>query len=737
MSAPAAPEPRRPRLNPFAFPSDTAFRFGLLVVAVLGANLYVWQWIASTTRSADEHTQGALACLDLVPQGTDAFSRCVSELYRYQVSWMLGGTAALAVASTLVLLAFPWWIARRRKLVPLAAEDAPAAVERIHALADEQGVRRPELLWNPLDPSPSGLAFGRPGRYAVAVGGGLVVKQATDPSAFDAVVRHELAHLRNRDVGITYLTLATWYAFLAVAVLPFAVTLLTDSRNPFLGVTWRLLALALLVYLTRNAVLRSREVYADVRASSADGPGGALQRVLAALPAAPRDLIARVRSVHPDPAERLAAVEDTRPLFPLGAAAAFAAGLSSTIAYESVVQLLSTYVDEPLDLRLLAALAYAPLAIGVVGVAIWREAFAAHADGREPASPWHDGLAFAAGLLLGPDLALAGVVIGQDTLLRNLGSAAGLAWAAGLVAGVVLLLAWIRTSASWWVRALGGRHPIAAGAIGLVVATGALASFMGIFYGLRSVPEALSFSRAGSEAQHAAVDAQVWAVPRPVWQFVMDGQLLVIVQKPVFVPVLALLALFPFAAMLIRRRPEQAFWAWLDPGGELRTPRLTLRPLLPLALGVAVGLSYLLAIVAVRFGVHAGASAETRATDAAILSFFVGTLALALVFAFAAGALGALRGGLIGAIAAAFVAGCFGWLGIVGGPMLGGCVDPLSLNPGPCAWTVPAAFSWDVFQQVVAEGAIAGLAGGLVALGVQALVRRRRAEALQPAGAAP
>lgn len=469
-------------------------------------------------------------------------------------------------------------------------------------------------------------------------------------------------------------------------MLPFAVTLLTDLRNPFLGVSWRLLALALLVYLTRNAVLRSREVYADVR---------------------------------------------------VRAAAAFAAGLSSTIAYESVVQLLSTYIDDAIDLRLAAALAYAPLAIGVVGVAIWREAFAAHADGREPASPWLDGLAFALGLLLGPELALTGIVTADESLVAKLDSVAGLVWAAVLVAGVVLLLAWIRISASWWVRALGGRHPIAAGTAGLVVATGALTGFMGAFYGLRSVSDALAVSRAGTAAQHAAVDAQVWAVPKQVWQLVLDPLTLVVVQKPLYVPVLALLALFPFAALLVRRRPTEAPWAWLDPGGELRTPPLTLRWLRPRAIGAAVGLAYLLAIVVARFWVHAGVSAETRATDAAVLSFFVGTLTLALLFALVAGALGALRGGLVGALAAAFVAYCFGWLGIVGGPMLGGCVDPLSLNPGPCAWTVPAAFSWDVFQQVVAEGAVAGLAGGLAALAAQALVRRRRAEALQPAGAAP
>ena len=52
MSAGAAAPERRPRLNPFAFPSDTAFRFGLLVAAVIGANLYVWQWIATASRTS-------------------------------------------------------------------------------------------------------------------------------------------------------------------------------------------------------------------------------------------------------------------------------------------------------------------------------------------------------------------------------------------------------------------------------------------------------------------------------------------------------------------------------------------------------------------------------------------------------------------------------------------------------------------------------------------------------------
>jgi hypothetical protein len=33
---------RQPRLNPFIFPSDTDFRFVLLIVAVLGASLFIF-----------------------------------------------------------------------------------------------------------------------------------------------------------------------------------------------------------------------------------------------------------------------------------------------------------------------------------------------------------------------------------------------------------------------------------------------------------------------------------------------------------------------------------------------------------------------------------------------------------------------------------------------------------------------------------------------------------------------
>ena len=256
-----------------------------------------------------------------------------------------------------------------------------------------------------------------------------------------------------------------------------------------------------------------------------------------------------------------------------------------------------------------------------------------------------------------------------------------------------------------------------------------------MFYAVRETRATLALSRLAAEQQHAAVDAEVWAVPLRVWQYVMDGELLVIVHKPYLVPVLALLALFPLAAVLVRRRPTEAPWAFLDPGGKLQTPPLRIRAFEPLLIGAAAGLVFLALAAVIRLSVHYGVSAETRATDAAILSFFVSLVALAILVQLVAGAAAAWHGGLVGALGAAFVAGCFGWLGVIGGPAAGGCIDPLSLNPGPCAWTVPAAFSWDVFKQIIAQGAIAALAAGLVVVGVQALLHRRTAEELHPAAA--
>jgi Zn-dependent protease with chaperone function len=749
-----APEPQ-PRLNPFVFPSETTFRFGLLVTAVLGASLYVWNWISTVTADTAEEAAEFRACFALSPiargvtdvagfsAASKAFSECVNAANRDTVWWMVGGTAGLVVVALALVLLTPRWIERRRNLVPLPEEDAPSVVTRLRELVREAGLEEhePRFLWNPLDPAPTGLAYGHLGRYSVALTGGLVTRHITDPPAFDAVIRHELAHIRNRDVDTTYTTVAIWYAFLVGAVVPFVLTLFGEGAATLGRLSWRLTALALLVYLTRNAVLRSREVYADVRASVADGRDGGLRRLLASLPMVSHGWVDRFRRLHPDPVVRLRALDDTRPLFRFGALVAFGSGVAATIAYENVVTLVSSFGLDPVDMRFVAALAFAPFAVGIVGYGIWRATFAAVAEGRPGIPTARIGLALAAGFLLGPELSLAQTVVtDDDALLASMLKGNDLLWGAALVVGLVLFAGWLGAVASYWARALGNRPPRVPAFLTLVAASAVLSAFMSVFYIARDSTVVIEASVNQTKAEHASVAETAWAGPVWLWQALLDPAFLYVVLRPFILPGLVLLWLVPLAAVFLarRRRDGPVDWAFLERGGELQQPALALRVLRPLAIGLAAGLAFWAFQLILRFTLHNSVAAETRATTEFLFSFFFWLLVVALVAQVAAGGVAAFvsrnPARLVDALAAGFVAGAVATLGIVGGPVVGGCIDPVSLNPGPCAWTAEASFSWNTFRQVVAQGAVGSLAGGGLALALRALLARRRSDELSPAG---
>ncbi len=121
----------------------------------------------------------------------------------------------------------------------------------------------------------------------------------------------------------------------------------------------------------------------------------------------------RLLALHPSPERRVAALADTRPLFSIGVVEVFAAGLAATINFDSVHSLVGWYVDDPLDIAMIAALVFAPLLVGVVGVALWRDRFGAVASGTQTQSIWPLGVALAAGMLIGPELSLASAVPGR------------------------------------------------------------------------------------------------------------------------------------------------------------------------------------------------------------------------------------------------------------------------------------------------------------------------------------
>lgn len=149
---------------------------------------------------------------------------------------MLDGVALLLIVAGGIYLAFPTWKRWRKRLVPLPPEDLPDVTAELANLRREARLaRQPAFVWNPLNPMSEGLAFGRLGRYSLALTGGLVKQFYTDLPAFRAVIRHELAHLRNVDVDKTYFSIAVWWAFVITVLVPGAVYLGMDFTTSALN----------------------------------------------------------------------------------------------------------------------------------------------------------------------------------------------------------------------------------------------------------------------------------------------------------------------------------------------------------------------------------------------------------------------------------------------------------------------------------------------------------------------
>ncbi|MGW2700055.1 M48 family metallopeptidase [Streptomyces sp. NPDC001340] len=454
-----APVPSAP--DPGALPAGTTLRFLVLVVAMAAATLEMLRDIlrpypAQNVEFLCEFAAGYDPGGNLIDNVTrsNAQAAAIKECAKgapVTPDWYgLAGSVVVLLAATAVYLLLPRWKRRRRGLVPLHGRDPQGEVRaEIARLAGVAGVRTlPALVVDLTALDAGAVVFGRAGRRTLCLNNGLLHVRRSQPARFQAVVLHELAHLRHRDVDIAYAVTALWRAFLTLAAVPFTLvvggTLVAAHFGWFMGadaVFWpaarpylvREIATAaflfLLVVLARADTLRHRELYADrgAVALGADPDVWRSRAEAAVTQGRPARGVSALWRSHPSWEERCRVLGDPAGLFALTGVPLFLLGAVTLVTGNALSNLWGT---RP------AAWVIGGLAAALLTVSVWRAAlYAAHRGAPGP-SGVRAGLALGLGLVCGELLSGAGIGPGwwpahlEPLLFPFLGAAVYVCWLA-------------------------------------------------------------------------------------------------------------------------------------------------------------------------------------------------------------------------------------------------------------------------------------------------------------------
>ena len=250
---------------------------------------------------------------------------------------LLAGRAGVVIGMALgfAFVGGSWWFSdvlavRAAGARPVEPGELPWLRASVERLASRAGVPTPRLYLSP-SPQPNAFATGRgPDHAVVAVTEGLL--SLLEPAEIEAVLAHELAHVRHRDILLTSVAAAVATGISAVANLASFGLLFGgrddhDGPNPLAVIAFALVA-PLAAGLLQLALSRSRELDADRAGADLLGDGEPLARALERIdvyahavpmaiapaqaqawivnPLARQDLVARLFSTHPPVAERTA-----------------------------------------------------------------------------------------------------------------------------------------------------------------------------------------------------------------------------------------------------------------------------------------------------------------------------------------------------------------------------------------------------------------------------------------------
>jgi Zn-dependent protease with chaperone function len=428
-----------PRPNALALPSPTSSQFAVFIAALLTAGTFVGSWVHNVV-VGDQWYRTVSRCYAPSLGGGGGFDRqvaaeqgalrCSASAERRLAVVEIAGVGAVAVLAVALLAVAPAVLERRRRLRPPGERLAPAA-QRLDALAGEAGLTRPPALMLGPATQRDAFSYGLPGRYRIALPPAVAVRWR-DASLFDPLVRHELAHVRHRDVALAWLARVSWYALAFLLAVPIVGALVEGDASLLPSYVWRAALLGVTAQVVASALLRSRELSADLWAARAGGGEAPVAGVLArARDVGARAPWRRALARHPSPAERLAVLE--RPErsaavgFADGFAPAFLAGLSLPVLASIVRTLLTGNTQSSAYGSVAAVVLAAPVLAGSVGLGLGRAVLLERVAGGtvRPALP---ALGVAAGLIAGQLASLA------NTGAGGLSDIAPPLWLAGMAA---------------------------------------------------------------------------------------------------------------------------------------------------------------------------------------------------------------------------------------------------------------------------------------------------------------
>ncbi|MEV4165878.1 M48 family metalloprotease [Nonomuraea dietziae] len=455
------------RLNPFVLPSSTTSRFLILIAATFAGCLYldlfmveVWLRVAYLP----EHVRQA-ECLSSLRSGArsveptllvDRYGECTAGVTAGEALFVI---VALLVPALLALSLYafhPLWALRRgpMALAGVSGSDAHADLVRRFTVIVEEEVpgKNVRLLVDAGRGEVTGRAFGLPRHHVVVVSLGLVIAHALTPAVVEAILRHELAHIRNRDVGIAHFTVAIWWSFVLTACAPALVATAVWLPSGLPVQCTRLAVIILVLWLARTAVLRAREHHADVRAGDTVERAEAMAEAIEAASSNRRYWGPfRFFSSHPGRQYRMAVLSEPGRLLRLDQWELFSAGSLAGLGMAPIYDVYSRLDTEAMvsDALLVPGLMLGLLISGVIVVAVWRANTESLAGQGPRTSLWLAAALFTTGVIAGQCVTMVRAELWIWTL-AFVNPLLGLVYCLVLLLIILAFLAWARACSSAW-----------------------------------------------------------------------------------------------------------------------------------------------------------------------------------------------------------------------------------------------------------------------------------------------